>query len=136
MSSSSKPVVRVRGVNHSFGAGETRSQVLFDNHLDVMPGDLVILSGPSGSGKTTLLTLIGGLRTLQEGAIDVWDDQLGRHRGLLGLDEEGLVQVRRLIGFPRILRPCSSWFRGHCGATATPLRGSSSAGCRCGRTAL
>jgi putative ABC transport system ATP-binding protein len=93
------PVVRVRGVNHYFGTGETRSQVLFDNNLEVLPGELVILTGPSGSGKTTLLTLIGGLRTLQEGAIDVWDSELGQYRSLLGLDEQGLVQVRRLIGF-------------------------------------
>ena len=60
-------------MNHYFGTGETRTQVLFDNNLEVMPGELVIMSGPSGSGKTTLLTLIGGLRTLQEGEIEVWD---------------------------------------------------------------
>jgi putative ABC transport system ATP-binding protein len=45
--------------------------VLFENHLEVLPGELVIMSGPSGSGKTTLLTLIGGLRTLQEGEIEI-----------------------------------------------------------------
>ncbi len=94
------PVVRVRGVNHYFGSGETRAQVLFDNNLEVLPGELVIMSGPSGSGKTTLLTLIGALRKLQEGSsIEVWDAQRGAHRQVLGLDEQGLVQVRRLIGF-------------------------------------
>jgi putative ABC transport system ATP-binding protein len=93
------PVVRVHGVNHYFGTGEARSQVLFDNHLEVMPGELVIMSGPSGSGKTTLLTLIGGLRTLLEGTIEVWDTAQGAYRSLHGLDEKGLVQVRRLIGF-------------------------------------
>ena len=67
------PVLRIAGVNHFFGEGETRTQVLFDNTLEVMPGELVIMSGPSGSGKTTLLTLIGGLRTLQDGEIEVWD---------------------------------------------------------------
>ncbi len=67
------PVLRITGVNHFFGTGDTRTQVLFDNTLEVMPGELVIMSGPSGSGKTTLLTLIGGLRTLQEGEIEVWD---------------------------------------------------------------
>src|SRR5215467_923552 len=47
-----QPVLRVRGVNHFFGEGDTRTQVLFDNTLEVMPGELVIMSGPSGSGKT------------------------------------------------------------------------------------
>jgi putative ABC transport system ATP-binding protein len=95
----SRPVVRVRGVNHYFGEGESRTQVLFDNHLEVMPGELVIMTGPSGSGKTTLLTLIGGLRTLQEGDIELLDAESDNYRSLLGLDEPGLVQVRGTIGF-------------------------------------
>ncbi|VTS00238.1 abc exporter atp-binding family : ABC transporter ATP-binding subunit, DevA type OS=Rhodopirellula baltica WH47 GN=RBWH47_05716 PE=4 SV=1: ABC_tran: cNMP_binding [Gemmata massiliana] len=94
-----QPVLRIRGVNHYFGTGDTRTQVLFDNTLEVMPGELVIMSGPSGSGKTTILTLIGGLRTLQEGEIEVWDADLGDYRNLKGVPEPELVHVRRLIGF-------------------------------------
>ncbi|MBN9523114.1 ATP-binding cassette domain-containing protein [bacterium] len=94
-----QPVLRIRGVNHFFGAGETRTQVLFDNALEVMPGELVIMSGPSGSGKTTLLTLIGGLRTLQSGEIEVWDADRGGYARLAGMAEDQLVHVRRLIGF-------------------------------------
>jgi putative ABC transport system ATP-binding protein len=94
-----QPVLRVRGVDHFFGAGETRTQVLFDNALEVMPGELVIMSGPSGSGKTTLLTLVGGLRTLQAGAIEVWDDDRGGYAALAGMGEDDLVGVRRRIGF-------------------------------------
>jgi putative ABC transport system ATP-binding protein len=86
-------------VNHSFGTGDARTQVLFDNNLEVLPGELVIMSGPSGSGKTTLLTLIGGLRGLQSGQIEIWDGAAGTYRRLHGLDESGLVAVRRLIGF-------------------------------------
>jgi putative ABC transport system ATP-binding protein len=86
-------------VNHFFGDGETRTQVLFDNSLEVMPGEMVIMSGPSGSGKTTLLTLIGGLRTLQSGEIEVWDADRGGYARLAGMPEEKLVEVRRLIGF-------------------------------------
>src|SRR4051812_43934659 len=94
-----QPVLRVRGVNHYFGTGDTRTQVLFDNHLEVMPGELVIMSGPSGSGKTTLLTLIGGLRTLQEGQIEIWDPDRGGYAALLGVKEQELVGARRLTGF-------------------------------------
>src|SRR5262245_41774388 len=93
------PVLRITGVNHFFGAGDTRTQVLFDNALEVLPGELVIMSGPSGSGKTTVLTLIGGLRTLQEGEIEVWDADAGDYRKLRGTPEPELVHVRRLIGF-------------------------------------
>jgi putative ABC transport system ATP-binding protein len=105
MSSSAKlpppgsPVLRIAGVSHFFGEGDTRTQVLFDNTLEVMPGELVIMSGPSGSGKTTLLTLIGGLRTLQEGEIEVWDADTGAYRKLRGTPEPELVNIRRLIGF-------------------------------------
>ena len=34
------------------------------------PGQLVVMTGPSGAGKTTLLTLIGALRSVQEGQIE------------------------------------------------------------------
>ncbi len=61
--------ISIRGVNYHFGAGESRSQVLFDNRLDIGKGEVVIMTGPSGSGKTTLLTLIGGLRSAQVGSI-------------------------------------------------------------------
>jgi putative ABC transport system ATP-binding protein len=85
--------VEVRGVNHYFGEGEARNQVLFDNHLTIRPGEIVIMTGPSGSGKTTLLTLIGGLRTLQEGSIRVYGREL---KGLTGPE---LVAARRDVGF-------------------------------------
>src|SRR6516164_5475151 len=94
-----QPLLRMSSVNHSFGAGETRTQVLFDNNLSVQPGELVIISGPSGCGKTTLLTLIGGLRTLQEGNIEIWDVAGQCYRSLVGMGEEELIQVRKMIGF-------------------------------------
>jgi putative ABC transport system ATP-binding protein len=85
--------VRVRHLNHHFGEGEIRTEVLRDVHLDLDPGRIVIMTGRSGSGKTTLLTLIGALRRVQEGSVRV----LGRE--LRGLDDQGLVAVRRGIGF-------------------------------------
>ncbi len=94
-----QPLLRVRGVNHTFGTGEAKTQVLFDNNLEVMPGELVIMSGPSGSGKTTILTLIGGLRDLQTGEIEIWDGHAADYRKMKGLNEDGLVKVRRMIGF-------------------------------------
>jgi putative ABC transport system ATP-binding protein len=87
------PVVRVDGLNFAYGEGDAQNQVLFDIGLEVAPGQLVVMTGPSGSGKTTLLTLIGALRSLQEGRIDV----LGHDISELG--PSGLVRMRRDIGF-------------------------------------
>jgi putative ABC transport system ATP-binding protein len=92
-------MLRVRGVNYYFGTGEARSRVLTDNNLEVMPGELVILSGKSGSGKTTLLTLLGGLRTLQEGDVEIWDAERAEYRALRDMGEMDLVEVRNKIGF-------------------------------------
>jgi len=85
--------VSVRGLNHYFGDGELRKQVLFKNDLDLFEGEIVIMTGPSGSGKTTLLTLIGALRTVQEGSLRI----LGQE--LRGQNAGQLVQLRRGIGF-------------------------------------
>lgn len=87
------PTVQIRHLNHYYGEGELRKQVLFDINLDLYAGEIAILTGPSGSGKTTLLTLIGGLRTVQEGSLKV----LGRE--LHGLSAPELIEVRRNIGF-------------------------------------
>jgi putative ABC transport system ATP-binding protein len=86
-------VVRADGVNFAYGEGPARNQVLFDNSLTLPTGELVVMTGPSGSGKTTLLTLIGALRSMQEGRIEV----LGRDLSSLGPRE--LVRTRRDIGF-------------------------------------
>jgi putative ABC transport system ATP-binding protein len=87
------PAIRVRGLNHYFGEGEIKKQVLFDNALEIRRGEIVIMTGPSGSGKTTLLTLLGTLRRVQEGSVQV----LGRE--LLGAAQRELVSLRRDIGF-------------------------------------
>ena len=71
------PVVRADRLSHFFGTAGARAQVLFDVSLEIDPGSLVILTGPSGSGKTTLLTLMGAMRTIQEGRMEV-HGQIGR----------------------------------------------------------
>lgn len=85
--------VQVRHLNYYFGQGDLRKQVLTDIHLDLPKGQIVIMTGPSGSGKTTLLSLIGALRSAQEGSLKV----LGRE--LVGLGKGQRVAVRRNIGF-------------------------------------
>ena len=91
--SASRTSVQVANLNHHFGEGDSRNQVLFDNCIDIDSGQLVVMTGPSGSGKTTLLTLIGALRSVQSGRIEV----LGR--SLSGRQGHELVAMRRNIGF-------------------------------------
>ncbi len=89
----SDTLVEIQRVNHFYGEGTLRRQVLFDISADIRSGETVILTGPSGSGKTTLLTLIGGLRSTQDGSLKV----LGRE--LRGAAEGELVKVRKNIGY-------------------------------------
>lgn len=90
--SSTQPIV-VTGLNHWFGTGEARIQALFDINLSIQPGKLTILMGPSGSGKTTLLTLIGCLREVQDGSVQLLGQEL-RGRG-----DSSLSALRRRLGF-------------------------------------
>ena len=64
------PIVATN-VSHSYGTGSMRREVLQDINFRVDPGEVVLLTGPSGCGKTTLLTLVGALRSLQHGELEV-----------------------------------------------------------------
>ncbi len=88
-----EPVISVRHLNHYFGQGELRKQALFDINLDIYAGDIVIMTGPSGSGKTTLLSLMGGLRSVQEGSLKI----LGQE--MCGASQQQMIQVRQRIGY-------------------------------------
>ena len=87
------PAIRIRNLNHWYGAGKLRKQVLFDVTVDVYPGEIVINTGPSGSGKTTMLTLACGLRSVQDGSVVTLGTELA------GASQSTLVGVRRNIGF-------------------------------------
>jgi putative ABC transport system ATP-binding protein len=87
------PVISLQNVDHFYGTGELRKQVLFGVSTDIYPGEIVILTGPSGSGKTTLLTLAGGLRSVHHGSVRV----LGQ--ALKGAKPDALVRIREKIGF-------------------------------------
>lgn len=93
LKSQQEPVISVRSLNHYFGQGSLRKQVLFEIDLEIFPGEIVIMIGPSGSGKTTLLTEIGGLRTPSEGSLKVLGEEL------CGASKQKLIQVRRNIGY-------------------------------------
>lgn len=86
------PVV-VRELNHAFGKGSLRKQILFDISTEIPAGEIVIVTGPSGSGKTTLLTIVGALRSAQSGSVRVLGEEL------CDAKPSTLELVRRQIGF-------------------------------------
>ena len=91
--SDEQPVIEVNGLNHFFGSGDAKTQALFENDLKIGRGEIVIMTGPSGSGKTTLLTLIGTLRTVQEGSLKILGQELN------GMSARRINDVRKKIGF-------------------------------------
>lgn len=91
--SASESVISISNLNHYFGEGGLRKQVLFDINLEIKTGEIVIMTGPSGSGKTTLLTLMGGLRSAQEGSLKI----LGQE--ILDAKKVQLTKLRRQIGY-------------------------------------
>lgn len=88
-----QPTIFTNNLNHYYGVGRLRRQILFDIRLEINLGEVVIMTGPSGSGKTTLLTLIGGLRAVQEGTLQI----LGQE--MRGVSSGRLEKIRRQIGF-------------------------------------
>ncbi|GBF82504.1 DevA family ABC transporter ATP-binding protein [Aphanothece sacrum] len=88
-----KPVVTIKNLDHYFGEGSLKKQILFDINLELKSGEVVILKGPSGSGKTTLLTLMGGLRSAQTGSLKVLGQELVKAK------KDQLVKIRRYIGY-------------------------------------
>ena len=87
------PVVEIKNLDHYFGEGKLRKQILFDIDLTLRSGEVVIMKGPSGSGKTTLLTLMGGLRSAQSGTLKVLEQEL------VGAKKRKLVEIRKNIGY-------------------------------------
>lgn len=86
-------LVRARDVHHAFGEGDLRKEILHGISCEIHSREIVIITGPSGSGKTTLLTLIGALRGLQTGSLELSGQELR------GASPAMLVEARRSVGF-------------------------------------
>jgi putative ABC transport system ATP-binding protein len=84
--------VAVQGLNHWYGTGSVKRQVLLSVDLTIDAGEVVVLTGPSGCGKTTLLTLVGALRQVQQGSVRVIGTELA------GSSRAERQMLRRSIG--------------------------------------
>ena len=89
MASSPAPLLSVRDIDFSLGAGENRVHILKQLSLEVSAGEQVSIVGASGSGKTSLLMVLAGLERPNQGSIRIKDQELST------LDEDTLAQFRR-----------------------------------------
>jgi putative ABC transport system ATP-binding protein len=88
------PLIRLRNVVKTYGAGATQFQALKGVDLDIAAGDFVAVMGPSGSGKSTTMNILG--------CLDVPSGGEFLFRGFpvhtLGRDERALLR-RKYLGF-------------------------------------
>lgn len=87
------PLVETKGLKHAYQDANSRKLVLHGIDLKIRPGSAVFLTGFSGSGKTTLISLIGCLRSVQEGSLKLLGEELN------GASQAKLRTMRRRIGY-------------------------------------
>lgn len=86
-------LVETTDLKHTYQDASNTKQVLHGINLKIHAGANVFLTGFSGSGKTTLISLIGCLRSVQEGSIKLLGQELN------GASEDKLRQMRLKIGY-------------------------------------
>ena len=52
-----KSLIDIRNLNHYFGKGYLKKQILFNINLDIVHGQIVLMTGPSGSGKNYIVII-------------------------------------------------------------------------------
>lgn len=88
------PALEVRGLAHTYGAGEAAVHALAGVDLALLARSFTAVMGPSGSGKSTFLSAVAGLERPTEGRVLV-DGQ-----DLTDLDDGARTRFRReRIGF-------------------------------------
>ena len=86
---SGEPLIRFDGVRKSFG----HKTIYSDLNLEIRRGETLTVMGASGSGKSVMLKMLIGLLHADEGEI------LFDGRDIVGMNEEGLTEVRRRIAY-------------------------------------
>lgn len=87
-----KPLAQVvlsgRDLTKSFRSGRIETPILRGLSLDVLAGELTLVSGPSGCGKSTLLALLSGLLRPDAGEVEALGERIWT------LDERALERFR------------------------------------------
>ncbi|PRY76671.1 putative ABC transport system ATP-binding protein [Yoonia maritima] len=94
MTISNNSTIELRGVSKSYQRGKSKVPIFDELTMTIEDGDFVAIMGPSGSGKSTILNLIGGIDTIDAGAISVGGTVLGN------MNESALTRWRsNHVGF-------------------------------------
>lgn len=81
--------IDISDIKKSYGAGESRVEVLKGISFGVEKGEFCVLLGPSGSGKSTLLNIIGGIDDADSGYIAINGEKIEN------MKEKALTDYRR-----------------------------------------
>lgn len=81
--------LKIDNIKKSYGAGDSRVDVLKGINCGVNKGEICVLLGPSGSGKSTLLNILGGIDKADSGSVTIGDDKIEK------LNDKQLSQYRR-----------------------------------------
>ena len=81
--------LKIDNIKKSYGAGDSRVNVLKGINCGVNKGEICVLLGPSGSGKSTLLNILGGIDKADSGSVTIGDDKIEK------LNDKQLSQYRR-----------------------------------------
>lgn len=87
----SEPIIQIRNLNKTFGAGEGAVTALEDINLDVYPGEIFGIIGLSGAGKSTLVRCLNLLERPTSGSV------LVNGKEMTSLSEKELRLARRSI---------------------------------------
>lgn len=88
------PLISLRDVVKTYGAGATAFQALKGVDLDIAAGDFVAVMGPSGSGKSTTMNILGCLDVPTSGTFLF----KGHRVETLDRDQRALLR-RKYLGF-------------------------------------
>ena len=69
-------MIRISNLHKYYGSKDNKVEVLKGINLEIEDGKIICVLGPSGSGKSTLLNILGGIETIDEGKVLVFDKDL------------------------------------------------------------
>ena len=69
-------MIRISNLHKYYGSKDNKVEVLKGINLEIEDGKIICVLGPSGSGKSTLLNILGGIETIDEGKVLVFEKDL------------------------------------------------------------
>ncbi|MDU5913541.1 MAG: ABC transporter ATP-binding protein [Anaerococcus vaginalis] len=71
-------MIYIENLKKSYGVGKEKINALNGIDLKLESGKIMCLLGPSGSGKSTLLNILGGIETIDQGLVKVFENELNK----------------------------------------------------------